>query len=209
MTEEDFSEYEKLLKKIRGNFLKRQHCYTTAIQFPPEYADQAVRLIQYGLENFEDGWFSTYTSYLFIGHIYEKSGNYPKAFDAYLSAKAALGPEQQGYAEELSKDLLWMKLHIDFFQYSKELEDYFLYYEKTDAFSKSFINSEFRLTVAGIVIALHYGKTDEAKQLLERAKQISKPDYIGNLKDTLTKHQYHETLNQTPESIEFIQNVKI
>ena len=34
MTDEDFLEYEKLLKRVRGNFLKRQHCYTTAIQFP-------------------------------------------------------------------------------------------------------------------------------------------------------------------------------
>ena len=49
MTAEDFVEYEKLLKRVRDNFLKRQHCYTTAIQFPPEYAEQAVRLIQYGV----------------------------------------------------------------------------------------------------------------------------------------------------------------
>lgn len=209
MTDEDFIEYEKLLKRVRSNFSKRQHCYTTAIQFPCEHADQAVKLIQYGLENFEDAWFSTYTSYLYIGHIYEKIGNYPKAFEAYLSAKAALNPEQQGYAEELSKELLWMKLHIDSFQYSKELEDYFLCYEKTDAFSKSFINSEFRLTVAGIVIALHYRKNDEAKQLLEKAKQICQPNYTGKLNKLLTKHQYQDSFNETPESIAFIQNIKI
>ena len=67
MTDEDFVEYEKLLKRVRGNFSKRQHCYTTAIQFPRQYAEQAVKLIQYSLENFEDGWFTTYTSYLHIG----------------------------------------------------------------------------------------------------------------------------------------------
>ena len=53
MTDEDFAEYQKLLKRVRGNFLKRQHCYTTAIQFPTKYADQAIKLIRYGLENFE------------------------------------------------------------------------------------------------------------------------------------------------------------
>ena len=61
MTDENFAEYQKILKRVRGNFLKRQHCYTTAIQFLPEHADQAIKLILYGLENFEDGWFSTYT----------------------------------------------------------------------------------------------------------------------------------------------------
>lgn len=42
MTDDDFAEYEKLLKRVRGNFSKRQHCYTTAIQFPRKYAEQAV-----------------------------------------------------------------------------------------------------------------------------------------------------------------------
>ena len=40
MTDEDFLEYGKLLKRVRGNLLKRQHCYTTAIQFSDEYAEQ-------------------------------------------------------------------------------------------------------------------------------------------------------------------------
>ena len=52
MTDEDLAEYEKLLKRVRGNFAKRQHCYTTAIQFPSYNAEQALKLIQYGLEKF-------------------------------------------------------------------------------------------------------------------------------------------------------------
>ncbi len=209
MTDEDFSTYEKLLKRILNNFLKRQHCYTTAIQFPCEYAEQAVKLIQYGLENFEDDWFSTYTSFLYIGRIYEKIGEYQNAFEAYLSAKTALGSEHQSYAEELSKYLFWMKLHIDSFQYSKEMENYFLCYKKTADFSKSFLNSEFHLAVAGTVIALYYGKTDEAKKQLETAKKICQPNYIGKLNQILVRHQYHEALNETSESIAFIQNIKI
>ena len=54
ITDEDFVEYEKLLKRVRSNFSKRQHCYTTAIQIPRQYAEQAIKLIRYGLENFED-----------------------------------------------------------------------------------------------------------------------------------------------------------
>lgn len=124
MTDQDFMEYEKLLRRVRGNFSKRQHCYTTAIQFPSQYAQQAVKLIQYGLDHFEDGWFSTYTSYLHMGHIYEGINHYQKAFDAYLAAKEALGPDHPEYVAELSKDLMWMKLHVDSFQYSSELEEY-------------------------------------------------------------------------------------
>ena len=209
MTDEDFLEYEKLLRRVRGNFSKRQHCYTTAIQFPRQYAEQAVKLIQYGLEKYEDDWFSTYTSYLHMGHIYEGISNYQKAFDSYLLAREALGQDHPGYVEELSKDLLWMKLHVDSFKYSVELEEYLSCYEKTSDFSKSFVNTEFKVTVANIVISMHHGRFDEAKQFYEKVKGICKPNYVGKLYNILARHKYHETLNTTPEAITFIQQIKL
>ncbi len=209
MTDEDFLEYEKLLKRVRGNFSKRQHCYATAIQFPHQYAEQAVKLIQYGLENFEDDWFSTYTSYLHMGHIYEGISNYQEAFDSYLLAKEALGQDHPGYVEELSKDLMWMKLHIDSFKYSVELEEYRSCYEKTSDFSKSLVNAEFKVAIASIVISMHHGRFDEAKQFLEKARGICKPNYVGKLYNILARHKYNESLNTTPEAIAFIQQLKL
>ncbi len=209
MSEEDFIEYQKLLKRVRGNFLKRQHCYTTAIQFPKSQADKAVMLIKYGLENFEDGWFSTYTSYLFIGHILEDVGDYQKSYDNYLLAKEALGSDHPSEVQELSKDLMWMKLHVDSFKYSTELEEYFHCYENTGDFSKSFINAEFRFAVANIVILMQYGKNDEAKQFLETARKICQPNYAGKLKSILAGHRYYEALHTTPESIAFIRGLKL
>ncbi|MBQ8909602.1 MAG: hypothetical protein IJY91_01025 [Oscillospiraceae bacterium] len=209
MTDADFMEYEKLLKRVRGNFSKRQHCYITAIQFPRQYAEQAVKLIQYGLENYEDNWFSTYTSYLHMGHIYEGISNYQKALEVYLLAKEALGLDHPEYVEELSKDLMWMKLHVDSFKYSVELEEYLSCYEKTSDFSKSFVNAEFKVAIANIVISMHHGRFDEAKQFLEKAKSICKPNNVGKLYNILARHKYYESLNTTPEAIAFIKHLKI
>ena len=209
MTDEDFLEYGKLLKRVHDNFLKRQHCYSTAIQFSPEHADQAIKLIQYGLENFDDSWFSTYTSYLFMGQIYEKTNNYKKAFDSYLLAKNTLGEDNFEYERILSVDLLWMKLHIDCFCYSQELENYYSHYIEANEFSKLLINNEFRAAIAEIVIFLHYGKTDEARKSLEKAKKICQPNYIGKLYNILARHNYKETLNTTPEVMKFIKKIKI
>lgn len=209
MTDEDFAEYEKLLKRVRGNFLKRQHCYTTAIQFPQKYAEQAVKLIQYGVDKFEDDWFSTYTSYLHMGHIYEENCNYSKAYESYLRAKETLGSNHPDYIEELSKDLMWMRLHIDSFEYSAELEEYLFCYEKTDDFSKSFVNAEFKVVVTNIVICVHYERIDEAKQFLERAKKICRPNYVGKLFNILARHNYKESLKTTPESIDFVRRLKL
>ena len=209
MTDEDFFEYEKMLKRVRDNFSKRQHCYTTAIQLPEKDFKQAVKLIQYGLDNFEDGWFSTYTSYLYIGHIYERINKYQNAYESYLLAKEALGSDHPEYVEELSKDLMWMKLHVDSFKYSPELEDYLYQYQKTSDFSKALINSEFKVAVVNIVLALHYERYDEARQFLEKAREICKPNYVGKLYDILSRHKHKETLNTTPESILFVKQLEI
>ena len=208
MTDEDFIEYEKMLKRIRDNFSKRQHCYTTAIQLPEKYSEQAVKLIQYGLDNFEDGWFSTYTSYLYMGHIYERIRNYQKAYESYLLAKESLGIDHPEYVAELSKDLMWMKLHIDSFKYSAELEDYLSQYQKMSDFSKAFINFEFKIAIANIVVALHYERRDEARQFLEKAREICKPNYVGKLYNILARHKHKETLTTTPESILFLKQLK-
>lgn len=209
MTDEDYIEYEKLLKRVRGNFSKRQHCYTTAIQFPRKYAKQAVKLIQYGLEEFEDGWFTTYTSYLHMGHIYEEISNYQKAFDAYLLAKEALGLAHPEYVRELSKDLMWMKLHVDSFKCSIEIEEYLSCFEKTNDFSKSFVNAEFKVAIAKIVISMHHEKFDEAKQFLEKTRGICELNYVGKLYNILTRHKYYESLNTTPEAIAFLEQLKL
>ena len=208
MSDDDFYELKKLLKRVRGNFSKRQHCYTTAIQFSTEYAEQAVRLIYYGLEYYEDGWFSTYTSYLYIGRIYETVGNYQKAYDTYLLTKEALGSEHIEYMEELSSDLLWMRLHLDAFRYSIELEKYYSYCVATNEFSKSFINSELRLAIAQIVISLHYGELEQAKHSFAIAKKICKPNYIGKMYKQLIKHNYCESLKITPGVLEFLNSVQ-
>ncbi len=210
MTDEDFIEYEKLLKRVQGNFLKRQHCYTTAIQFSRQYAEQAIQLIQYGLDNFEDDWFSTYTSYVYMGHIFEDIGNYQKAYESYILAKDALGLEHAEYIGELSKDLMWMKLHIDSFGYSKELEEYFnCYKDSNNDFSKSFVNSEFKISVVYIVVLMYRGQIDEAKEYLENARKISNPNYVGKLYNILARHKYQEAFKATPEALAFIKQLKI
>ena len=63
MTKEAYAEYETLLKRVRGNFLRLQHCYTTAVQFPIKRSQEGIDLIQWALEKFPDTWFPTYSAY--------------------------------------------------------------------------------------------------------------------------------------------------
>ena len=131
--------------------------------------------------------------------------------DVDLSGKGIRESEKklQELLPELSKDLMWMKLHVDSFKYSVELEEYLSCYEKTSDFSKSFVNTEFKVAIAKIVISMHHGRFDEAKQFFEKAKDICKPNHVGKLYNILARHKYHETLNTTPEAITFVKQLKL
>lgn len=207
MSDADFEAYKLLLRRVPSACLKRQHCYITALRFLPENAEQSVRLIRYGLEAFEDGWFSTYESYRCLGKVYERSGDYPKACAAYLQARDALGDHRDDYQSYSALELLWMRLHADGFVYSPAAEEYYLCAQEQEAFSKALVNHEFKLAVASIIIALHHGRREEARAAYEQACAIAQPDYVGKNQPVLTKHRYRDKLHATPESLRFLHSI--
>lgn len=209
LSKANFEEYKKALKRVRGNFLKLQHCYTTAIQFPVKRSEQAVKLIEYGLENYPDDGFPTYTSYLFIGVINERAGNYHEAYRAYRSAHDSLSPDKTDYINSISGKLMWMKLHIDSFQYSEEFEKYYCAFSMMDEFSKSILDNEFMLSVGRIVISLKNNDLTEAKEAYEHASALCCPGVVGRLQQIFDKHNYIDKLHTTPEALAFVKSVNL
>lgn len=209
LSEEDYDEYEKLLKRVPSNFHRLQHCYTTALQFPQKRSEQAIRLIEWGLEKYPDTWFVTYTAYYDIGIINERCGKYQSAYEAYRKAADELRDDQLSYRQSISGNLLWMLLHIDSFQYSEQLEQYYVLFQGIDDFSKGFINNAFRLCVAEIVIFSHKGMKDKAIQSYEKALILSKPNFISRIQPILDKHRAKDSLKNTPECAAFLKNVKL
>ena len=210
LTDEDIQEYEKLLRRVRSNFNRRQHCWNTAASFPPRRAEEAVSLIRWGLEQYPDSWYSTYMSYYMIGQIYERSGKWQAAHDAYLLANNALGEEQTAYRETLSGDLLWTLLHIDGFQYSDKLRAYYDSFRRIDDFRAAFVNCAFRLAVAELVIALHDGDSKTAKKAYEEAMTMAKPGFISRIQGVLDRHRVTDRLTaNTRECAQFLKSVRL
>ena len=106
-------------------------------------------------------------------------------------------------------DLMWMLLHVDDFKYSEQLEKYYALFLKTDDFEKTFINNEFRIAVAEIVIHSYKGITDKAATALERALRLSNPDIVSRIQGILDKHRVKDRLKNTPECAAFLKTVKL
>ncbi|MBR5380432.1 MAG: hypothetical protein IK140_07850 [Clostridia bacterium] len=209
ITEDDYPAYEKHLNRVRGNFSRLQHCYTTAVQFQPRRNAEAVGLIEWGLAKYPDTWFSSYSAYLNIGGIYENCRNYKQAYDAYLKAAGYLDETQKTYRQHLAGNLLWMLLHIDGFEYSVQLEEYYSEFNKVDDFTKGFVNTEYRLSIAEIVICRHHKLMAKAKEAYLNAVRLSKPGALSRIQNILSHHQYNDTLQSTPESAQFLKHVSI
>ncbi len=194
MTDADFEEYKKLLKRVRGNFNKRQHCYNTAIKFPPENAMQAVKLIEYGLNTFSDGWFSTYVSYVNMGKIYETAQRYHDAYDSYLKLLEVLSEINNGFKEKTYGELCWMRLHIDNFQYSKKLEELYCCYDKMDEFSKEHSDNKFKRAIMQVIIASYHKQNEIAKEAYNQVVSL--------------QNKYIEEFGLTSELNLFLQKAK-
>ena len=124
-------------------------------------------------------------------------------------AEKVLGTDHPEYIKELSKELMWMKLHMDSFCYSSELENYYACYMTADDFSQSLIENEFRLAIVKLVIALHYGNALEAKEAFDKAKEIRTPGYSGKLSNIFSRHHYKESFKTTSEAQKFLENIQI
>ena len=210
ISDADYIEYEKLLRHVRGNYMRLQHVYTTAVQFPKKRSEQAIALIRWGLSKYPDSWFGTYTAYYDIGMLYEKNGQYSQAYDAYMEANQALGEDRVSYRQYLAGNLMWMLLHIDKFRYSEKFEQFYDLFNAVDVFDKAFVNNEFPLTVARIVIDLHYGRTENAKEAYIKARSMCSPTFISRIQGVLDRHRATDKLSKnTPECSAFLKKLKL
>ena len=197
-SEEDLQTYGRFLKRVRSNYNRLQHCWLTAYRFPADRAEEAVRLIQWGLENYLDDWFSTYSAHLYIGYILQRSGQAQRAYEAFQEAGRALGDGHDGYRTSLSGELMWSRLQADSYAYSEELEEYYNRFLQNDEFSLAFLRNDFRLTVTRIVICLHHGDLTAAAEARRYVRQLMGDERKSRIQSTLDRHRIKETL-ELPE----------
>lgn len=209
ISKDDFVEYERLLKRVNSNYNRLQHCYTMAVQLPEKYSERAAELIKWGLEKYPCDAVSTYRAYSNLGLIYEKNGQYRLAYDAYLQADAALDEEETSYHRVLTGDLLWTLLHADQFRYSEGLEHYYTLFNSSSDFDKSFLNHQFCLAVASLVISLHHGDAESAKQAYQEAKALADGNQTSRQEKLLKPKGIEDTLRITPECRRFLKRVKL
>ncbi|MBQ6182214.1 MAG: hypothetical protein IJK31_11095 [Ruminococcus sp.] len=203
LTDSLFEDFVSQLKRTpKSN--RQQHCYRTAIQIPRNRIEDSIRIINYGLENFETSWFDLYTSYLFSGKIYEDNNNYLKAYESYIMARSALGEEHPDYIPSITLNILWTKLHIDGFVFSESISELYNKSNKINSLEKDFITNEYKLLVAKLPILENQGKTEKMICTLKTALKMINGNRTSRLNILLSKHRMIDNLQTTPESEKYL-----
>lgn len=89
------------------------------------------------------------------------------------------------------------------------IERYYNLFNGIDDFEKAFINNEFRLAVAEIVIFSHKEMKDKASASYEKALKLCKPNIVSRIQGVLDKHNVKDILRITPECKTFLKTVKV
>jgi len=209
MKDEDFEQFKILLRRTPSDFLKIQHCYITASSFPKENADQAIKLIKYGIENFSnDAWLGVYWAHLRLADIYYKIEQYDNAYQTLQKAVSILDDSNENYRISCAIDMMWLKMHIDNFEYSEELENFFITYQNENEFSKALRINQFKTTIAEIIIMLHYGKQENARSAYSKVHEIMCSEYKGTFDSVLKNHKISEKLEITTAVSEYLESIQ-
>lgn len=100
-----------------------------------------------------------------------------------------------------------MKLHIDHFEYSKEMEEYFQLCMNEDNISKSFFINKLLLAIADFIIVHHCGNNERMQVNYDAICEMIEPGYKGSLNNVLKKHRYDERLRISNECWSFLESM--
>lgn len=203
VTDEALLEFETLLKHLGDDWNRIQHCFITAYRFPVSRLDEAVKLIEFGIDRFKNSESGIVCSYQALGSIYEEAGLYQKAYDIYVPLYSRIGNHKGNFPWCLLK----MKLHIDHFEYSKEMEEYFQLCSKEDIISKSFLINKLLLAIADFIIAHNRGDKERMQENYDAICEMIEPGHKGPLNNVLKKHRYDERLRISDECWSFLESM--
>ena len=208
VTEETIQAFKTALKRVPKNS-RCQHCYTTAVAMKPCFYQQALALIEYGLELCGESWFDRTRSYHNMAILYEQNGDYYNALEAYKQAFLSVEkPQQKLYSSEYALHLMRMEMHVSNFQYTKNFQKYYNEAIQADSFSQAFLRNAFYKAIAELIIAQ---KNDDLKNMQKAYKTILEmlqPNYEGPLTALLKQKNYIETVGATKEVLSFLENWK-
>lgn len=204
-TETLFLDYIKALKRVPGNSLRCQHCYITALEMQSFDFDNAIRMIHFGLENYAETWLDHWRSNRNLVILYEKREMYDKVKDIYLLMISSLDETKQvSVIIDIYFELLKTEMHLNGFNYSAELEEYYGKTVLASEFQQQFRHFIFYKSIAEMINYDHSKDRDSFEMARINAIQSLDGNKQTVMDRLLKRHRYANETHATKQATRFL-----
>ena len=213
LSDELLEEFKLSLKRV-PKILRCQHCYITAYNLRIKKAskkqkrksfEDALRLIEYGIENHPERDLYLRLAYEHMGMAYGDAGEYEKAKVALQTACEIAG-DSAAYTPYFAYLLVRMELPCSKFSYTPYLQELYDKMLLADKFESERRVNIFNRSLTEIIIAEHNGDEKAKKLACERAFEaldIRNPNVLDNV---FVRHKalHLNTVSTTKEALKFL-----
>ena len=213
LSDELFEEFKTSLKRV-PKILRCQHCYITAYRLRTGKAakrqkrknfEDALRLIEYGIENHPETDLYLRSAYEHMGMAYGDAGEYEKAKASLQTAYSIVG-ESAAYTPYFSYLIARKELHCSDFTYTPYLQELYNGMQKADRFEAERRINIFNRCLVEMILADRNKDKDAKRRVCETAwKVLGRRD--TNVLDGIFKRHKATELNSvkaTKEAIAFL-----
>lgn len=207
-SDELFCEFQAALKRIPKS-MRCQHCYTSAYHLKDTRPYDGIRLIKFGLDNYDSDWVDKMRANLNLGGIYEAHADYTSAKDAYKNALIAVPEDKKNdYVSDLSMQILRTELHLNNFEYTEYIHELYRCVIKADPFTASSRSFIFYRAITELIIAKKKNNKTAQKASYNTAVIALDGEKTTGMDILFRRHKYKDDARATKHAIAFLKSNK-
>lgn len=211
LTDELMAEFLLSLRRVRGAFLKAQHCYLLAYEIREQDYAGAVRLIEYALKHFAEDAVTRRFCYEHLARAHRANLNFGAAKACYDRAQQLLAAErhQQGGTAAQAEALFALRneLELTGYQWSADLERYCGQIDRADALLLALRDEAFTLAVADYLIGEQHQDAQAMTSARQQMQRLLQDDALSEMERLFQLHRVNPRVSLSEGETAFLRRI--
>ena len=211
LTDDLMAEFLLSLRRVRGVFLKAQHCYLLAYEIREQDYAGAVRLIEYALKHFAEDTMTRRFCYEHLARAHRANLNFGAAKACYDRAQQLLAAErhQHGGTAAQAEALFALRneLELTGYQWSADLEQYCGQIDRADALLLGLRDEAFTLAAADYLIGEHHQDAQAMTAAARQLQHLLQDEALSDMERMFQRHGVNPRVNLTAGESAFLRRI--
>lgn len=211
LTEALMAEFLLSLRRVRGGFLKAQHCYLLAYEIREQDYAGAVRLIEYALKHFAEDTMTRRFCYEHLARAHRANLNFGAAkacndrAQQLLAAERSRKNETAAQAEALFA--LRNELELTGYQWSADLERSCGQIDREDALLLGLRDEAFTLAAADYLVGAQHQDAQAMAAAARQLQRLLQDEALSDVERMFQRHGVNPRVTLTEGESAFLQRI--